>query len=59
MTLKSQTQKLHTLLLLITHCLELSLLAVSSYKGGRDYAVLSGQLYIQLRLKGFWVLGDS
>ena len=53
MTLKSQTQKLYTLLFLLTHWLELRHLAVSSCMGVSENAVIFEQLYMQLRLKGF------
>ena len=59
MTLKSQTQKLYTLLFLLIHWLQLSHLAVSSCMGVRENVVIFEQLYIQLRLKGFWILGDN
>ena len=53
MTLKSQTQKLYTLLFLLIHWLELSHLAVSSCMGVSENVVIFEQLYMQLRLKGF------
>ena len=59
MTLKGQTQKLYTLLFLLTHWLELSHLAASSCMAVRENVVIFEQLYVQLRLKGFWILGDN